>query len=115
MGKPERRDSARQWIRSGASVTIGGYAKRYGVDGYTAYDDLTAIGFAVPDAARRWTQRPAPSPRHSPSGPPDHPVDTPWIMLDGRLFFVVGHTPGGAPYGVFVDETTEDPCDQEGS
>jgi hypothetical protein len=25
-------------------------------------------------------------------------------MLDGRLFLVVGHTSGGAPYGMFADE-----------
>jgi len=27
-----------------------------------------------------------------------------WTVLAGRRFFVVGHTPGGAPYGVFEDE-----------
>jgi hypothetical protein len=25
-------------------------------------------------------------------------------MLDGRLFFVAGFTPGGAPYGIYEDE-----------
>jgi hypothetical protein len=25
-------------------------------------------------------------------------------MLDGRLFFVTGFTPGGAPYGIYEDE-----------
>jgi hypothetical protein len=30
--------------------------------------------------------------------------DDMWIVLDGRRFFVVGHTPGGAPYGVFDEE-----------
>jgi hypothetical protein len=25
-------------------------------------------------------------------------------MLDGRPFFVAGHTSGGAPYGTFADE-----------
>lgn len=27
-----------------------------------------------------------------------------WVSIDGRLMFVVGYTPGGAPYGVFEDE-----------
>ena len=27
-----------------------------------------------------------------------------WIVLDGRPFFVVGYTSGGAPYGIFEDE-----------
>jgi hypothetical protein len=39
MRKQQRRDSAREWIRSGANVTVRTYAKRYGVDSYTAYDD----------------------------------------------------------------------------
>jgi hypothetical protein len=92
----------------GRGCTIGSYANRYGVDRYNAHEDLTAIGFAAPDQARRWAQRPAPAPRRHVSGHRDHPVDTPWIMLDGRLFFVVGHTPGGAPYGVFADEMADD-------
>jgi hypothetical protein len=29
-----------------------------------------------------------------------------WIVLDGRSFFVVGYTSGGAPYGVFDDEVS---------
>jgi hypothetical protein len=53
MRKPARLDSARQWIRSGARVTVGVYAKRYGVDRYTAYDELTAIGFPLPASAQK--------------------------------------------------------------
>jgi hypothetical protein len=34
----------------------------------------------------------------------DQAGDNAWVMLDGRLFFVVGYTPGGAPYGMFADE-----------
>jgi hypothetical protein len=29
-------------------------------------------------------------------------------MLDGRSFFVVGYTPGGAPFGMFADEMRHD-------
>jgi hypothetical protein len=32
-----------------------------------------------------------------------------WRMLDGRLFFVAGFTPGGAAYGIYEDEM--EPCD----
>jgi hypothetical protein len=32
MRQQQRRDSAREWIRSGAAVTVKRYAKRYGVD-----------------------------------------------------------------------------------
>jgi hypothetical protein len=98
-----RRDSAREWIRSGAKVTVRSYAKRFGVDRYTAYDDLTALGVTLPASARQWGQRPSSNPRHVASGG-DGPVDNSWIMLDGRRFFVAGFTSGGVPYGIFEDE-----------
>lgn len=79
------------------------YAKRFGVDRYTAYDDLTALGFALPASAQRWAQRPPSKPRRV-AGGEDGLVDSSWIMLDGRRFFVAGFTSGGAPYGIFEDE-----------
>jgi hypothetical protein len=75
------------------------YAKRYGVDRYTAYDDLTALGFALPAAAQQWVQCPPATPRRR-ADRGDPGKDEPWIMVDGRSFFVVGYTSGGAPYGV---------------
>ncbi len=45
MRRQARRESSRAWIASGATVTIKAYARRYGVDRHTAYEDLTAIGF----------------------------------------------------------------------
>jgi hypothetical protein len=27
-----------------------------------------------------------------------------WVDVSGRRMFVVGYTPGGAPYGIFADE-----------
>ncbi len=104
MRQRQRHDSAREWIRSGAAVTVKNYAKRYGVDRYTAYDDLTALGFALPDAARPWAQRPPANPRgHAEHG--GGQADDEWrTILDGRLFFVAGRTSGGAPYGMFADE-----------
>lgn len=62
MRKTQRRASAREWIRSGANVTIQTYTKRYGVDRYTAHDDLTALGVplahcgaAVGSATTTWS------------------------------------------------------------
>jgi hypothetical protein len=98
-----RRNAARGWVHSGAKVTVRSYAKRFGVDRYTAYGDLTALGVTLPASARRWAQRPSPNPRHIVNGE-DWPVDNSWIMLDGRRFFVAGFTSGGAPYGIFEDE-----------
>jgi hypothetical protein len=108
MRKQQRRDSAREWVRSGAAITVKSYAKRYGVDRSTAYDDLTTLGVTLPASAQRWAQRPPSTPPLVARGDAG-PVDSSWIMLDGRPFFVAGFTPGGVPYGIYEDET--EPCD----
>jgi len=103
MRKQQRRNSAMEWIGSGATITVKTYAKRYGVDRYTAYDDLTALGVTLPVSAQQWAQRPPstsrPAARHEAGA-----VDNSWIMLEGRPFFVAGCTSGGAPYGIYEDE-----------
>lgn len=85
LRKTQRRDSAREWIRSGATVTVRTYVKRYGVDRYTAYDDLTALGVTLPASAQQWAQRPAPVPRKKivDDGLLE---DIGWITIDGRSF-----------------------------
>jgi len=105
MRQQQRRQSALGWIQSGATVTIKTYARRYGVDRYTAYQDLTALGFPLPASAQHWAHRPPPTPRRrcTPATDTDYP-DTDWIVLDGRPYFVAGYTPGGFPYGIFEDE-----------
>jgi hypothetical protein len=104
MRRQARRESSRAWIASGAAVTTKTYARRYGVDRYTAYEDLTAIGFPLPDSARRWGHRPPPQPRPPRSAIPQALSDDDWIMMDGRPYFVAGYTSGGAPYGIYLDE-----------
>lgn len=106
MRRQQRRDSAQSWIRSGAKVTVKTYAKRYGVDTYTAYADLTAIGFTLPPSAEQWSQRPPPVQRKRESDPDTH---TDWTMIDGRRYLVIGHTPNGVPYGIFEDELDDRP------
>jgi hypothetical protein len=103
-----RRDSAKAWIACGATVTIKTYARRYGVDRYTAYEDLTAIGFALPSAAQQRAHRPRPQPRPRRSATPLAVVDDDLIMIDGRPYFVAGYTSGGAPYGIYLDEMYDD-------
>ncbi|GAA0913427.1 hypothetical protein [Virgisporangium aurantiacum] len=101
----QRLDSARDWIRSGAKITAGSYARRYGVDRYTAFDDLAALGYRIPEPARRWAQRPPATPRRRAGRRDTEPLDDDsWIMLDGRPFFVAGYTADGAPFGIFADE-----------
>jgi hypothetical protein len=104
MRQRQRRDSAQEWIRSGVAVTVNSYAKRYGVDKYTSYNDLTALGFALPASAQQWAQRPPATPAGTVERGANQVDDEWWIMLDGRWFFVAGYTSGGAPYGMFADE-----------
>jgi hypothetical protein len=108
MPRQARRGSSRAWIASGATVTIKTYARRYGVDRYTACEDLTAIGFALPDSAQRWAHRPPPQPRPRRSATPRALLDDDWIMIAGRPYFIAGYTPGGVPYGIYLDEMDED-------
>lgn len=95
MRKQARRDSARQWIRSGARVTVRTYAKWYHVDRYTAYDDLLAIGFPLTSRDAHWAVRPPPVPKP----PPAEPDDRDWIWVGDQRMFIVGYTSGGAPFG----------------
>ncbi len=108
MRRQARRESSRAWIASGTAVTIKTYARRYGVDRYTAYEDLTAIGFPLPDSAQRWAHRPHLQPGPRRSATPRALLDDDWIMIDGRPYFVAGYTAGGAPYGIYLDEMDDD-------
>jgi ribosomal protein S11 len=50
-----RRDAARAWIEYGAKkVHVRTYARRFGVDRYTAYQHLLAIGFPLTPEEERW-------------------------------------------------------------
>lgn len=104
MRRHQRRASAGEWIRNGATATMRTYAKRYGVDCYTAYDDLTALGITLPPSAQRWAQRLPSIPHHATVDQDVSPTDLGWITVEGQSLFVVGYTPGGVPYGVFDDE-----------
>jgi hypothetical protein len=112
MRQQQRRGSARGWIASGAVVTIKTYTRRYGVDRYTAYDDLTALGVRLPSSAQHRSQRPSPPPRPRRRAASDtSPLDTDSIILDGKPFFVAGYTSAGFPYGIFEDEMHDPPDD----
>ncbi|MGH3569254.1 MAG: hypothetical protein ACRDRH_25175 [Pseudonocardia sp.] len=97
MRKQARRDSARYWITSGARVTVKTYAKWYGVDRYTAYDDLLAIGFPLTPEDAFWAVRPPAVPNQPPAEP--EPDGSEWIWIGDQRTFVLGYTAGGAPFG----------------
>ena len=106
MRKAARRESARAWIRSGAAVSIKAYGKRYGVDRYTAHDDLLGIGFALGPADSRWALRPPSGPpkrRTDPDADMDPDAEMACIRDGDEIMFVVGHTAGGAPFGYVSD------------
>jgi hypothetical protein len=107
MRKAARRESAKAWLTSGAQVTVKRYAKRYGVDCYSAREDLEAIGFVFAPADTRWSVRPKPVPRVA-KADEDTGQDPRMGWIGDRLMLVVGYTPGGAPYGCCADEM-EDP------
>jgi hypothetical protein len=105
--KAVRRESAKAWPASGAQVTVRSYVKRYGVDRYTAREDLEGVGFVFAPGDTRWSKRPEPVPRVAKAGK-DTGLDPDLEWVGDRLMFVVGYTSGGAPYGCYVDEM-EDP------
>jgi hypothetical protein len=113
MRKQARLDSAQAWVVTVTQVTVGTYAKRYGVDRYTAYEELTATGFPLPATASKWAQRPLPIPREAGrrTVEPDETrfADPDWVWAGDRRMFVVGHTAGGAPFGLWEDEVEDWP------
>ena len=58
LRRPARLASARDWMASGAQVTIQTYAKRFGLDRYTAYDELTMLGVPLSSGDLQWATRP---------------------------------------------------------
>lgn len=108
LRRPARIESARAWIASGARVTIRTYAKRYGVDRYTAHTELTTLGMAFAAGDAQWATRPPPIPksRPEPASSPTAKRGLPegWVWYGTDLMFPVGCTEGGAPYGLMAWE-----------
>lgn len=98
MRRKARRTSARAWVASGADVSVKAHARRYGVDRYTAREDLIAIGFRFAPGDNRWAVRPAPK-----RPPAESVFDEDWVWVGDQRMFVIGYTPGGAPYGWFEE------------
>lgn len=98
MRKAQRRDSARAWIESGATpVTVKSYARRYGTDKYTAYDDLQALGVPLLEKDEQWAVRPTPAPKPKKRDSLGYEPD--WVFDGHQVMLVIDTTPGGAPFG----------------
>lgn len=105
--KQARHDAARRWIASGATkVNVRTYARQFGVDRYTAYADLRAIGFPLDPDAERWAAR---SPKAPKRQRPQYEPENEWIIVGDQRMFVVGYTSGGAPYGYVEDIDYDEP------
>ena len=114
MRRPARLESARAWLASDVPVTVGLYARRYGVDRYTASEELTRLGAALPASAARWAVRRPSVPKARKQRVPDPPrADVPlgdapgWVEWGGVRVFAVGFTAGGAPYGLRANAVDE--------
>lgn len=104
MRQRQRRDSAREWIGSGVAVTVKSTPGGTASTGTPPTTTWPRSGFALPASAQQWAQRPPATPRRTAEHRADRVEHEPRIVLDGRLFFVVGYTSGGAPYGMFGEE-----------
>ncbi|CAN5909815.1 hypothetical protein BH23ACT10_BH23ACT10_20960 [soil metagenome] len=121
MRRPARLDSARAWLDSTAEVTLRGYARRYGVDRYTAHHELTMLGVTLPVNDEQWSKRPSPVPERAEksrsdereSDRVDDGLPDGWMEWGGEIMFVVGFTSGGAPYGLRIDEFPPDDLPEE--
>ncbi len=93
-------------MASGARVTVRTYAKWFGLDRYTAYDELTMLGVPLSSGDLQWATRPRPVPKadrdHVEPGSSDGGLPPGWIEWGGEPIFPVGFTSGGCPYGLFA-------------
>ena len=58
MRQQARRESARAWVGSGAPVSVKAFARRYGVDRYTAYADRLPPPMQWFPRHARWLRQP---------------------------------------------------------
>ena len=108
MTRAVRLESARAWLASGGEADVTRYSKRYGVDRYTAYQEMVALGIKLRGSQARWAERPPPAPKRRP--PPQTPGahDCGWVVYGGQVIFPVGYTAAGFPYGASLEDLDED-------
>ena len=118
LRRPARLIAARAWISrwmsAGRQVRAGDYAARYGVDRYTAHQEMVMLKVPIAPGDRRYAVRPPPPAgvrRRQPSQPVQETLDL--IEWGGQMMLVVGYTSGGAPYGPSEEEMFLDAADAE--
>jgi len=120
LKKDQRLQSAKNWLPTCKGKNVfRGYRKRYGVDWPTALRELELLGVEVDPAYReqvlRTVQEQAKAKKRRQLEKAAEIESVLQIEQDEHFAFIVGYTPGGAPYGITWEEweAMEDEDDEE--
>jgi hypothetical protein len=107
--REQRLESAKNWLPTYEGKNVfRGYRKRYGVDWPTALRELELLGVEVDPAYReqvlRTVQEQAEARKHKRLEKAAELESMLGIEQDECFAFIVGYTPGGAPYGITWEE-----------
>lgn len=110
--REQRLESARSWLPTYEGKNIfRGYRKRYGVDWPTALRELEMLGMEVDPAYReqvlRTVQEQAEAKKRTRLDKAAELESLVHVDQDDHFAFIVGYTPGGAPYGITWKEWEE--------
>ena len=105
LKRDQRLQSAKNWLPTYEGKNVfRGYRKRYGVDWPTALRELEMLGVEVDPAYReqvlRTVQEQAEARKRKRLEKVAELESVSGIEQDEHFAFIVGYTPGGAPYGI---------------
>lgn len=109
LKRDQRLRSAKNWLPTYEGKNVfRGYRKRYGVDWPTALRELEMLGVEVDPAYReqvlRTVQEQAEARKRKRLEKAAELESVSGIEQDEHFAFIVGYTPGGAPYGITWEE-----------
>jgi hypothetical protein len=109
LKRDQRLQSAKNWLPTYEGKNVfRGYRKRYGVDWPTALRELEMLGVEVDPAYReqvlRTVQEQAEARKRKRLEKAAELESASGIEQDEHFAFIVGYTPGGAPYGITWEE-----------
>jgi hypothetical protein len=109
LKREQRLESARSWLPTYEGKNVfRGYRKRYGVDWPTALRELEMLGVEVDPGYREQVLRTV---REQANVKKQRQLEAAaeldrlsQIEQDAHFAFIIGYTPGGAPYGITWEE-----------
>jgi hypothetical protein len=109
LKREQRLESAKSWLPTYQGKNVfRGYRKRYGVDWPTALRELEMLEVEVDPAYReqvlRTVQEQAEARKRKRLEKAAELENVSGIEQDEHFAFIVGYTPGGAPYGITWEE-----------